>query len=704
MSAGLRRPTVAAFTAMMILAAWACSGSGGGDATGTGGDTEVATVIVSGAPAGPAMVGETINLVATATNASGGVISGPAVTWKSSVPAVASVSSSGVVKALSNGQTTITATVGGRDGSATLDVADGSTVNVQGGVVIAAGGKVKLAVPAGGVAGPTLVLVSAVSDPLSDPRVCPGTTFEIGPAGSTMRGTLTIGFDVSAIPSGIAEESLQLYTLSGNAWVVVAGSTVDLTNKTVSGAMYGTGTYAVRSTPVERINVVGGSVGGALFVGQSSQLSATLFDASNQALPSRPITWTSSDPAKVAVDGTGKVTAIASGDVTITASTDGQSATAAITILARVTADWSRASDWTTYQGDSRHSGYLDATLDAAAFKDKWSRTVAANGVTNAPTVGGGQLYVTTNYYFNGQTLFALNPATGAQRWQRDFGPIFGLNQPTYYGGSVYVTTGGHEDTYLYSLSATDGSLNYQTAFDSQWEHWKAPVIAGGYVVTAGGYYGGMYGFNIATGAQSFFDSGDQVDGWGPVALNSTVYRTGSSGLLAVDAATGGVVGTLSDARLNAVITPVVGDANDLFAIIGNRLMAIDLGSMQVKWDQSGTYVGMPVVGQGTVYGFSGSVVAARRESDGTLLWTWAPGAPYTSVQPGGTQSIALTDNLLFVSLGAASYGSSGTTFAIDLASHLTVWSYPMGGDIALSSQGYLYISQGGAVAAIAVK
>lgn len=190
----------------------------------------------------------------------------------------------------------------------------------------------------------------------------------------------------------------------------------------------------------------------------------------------------------------------------------------------------------------------------------------------------------------------------------------------------------------------------------------------------------------------------------GPVALDSTAYRTGSSGLLAIDAATGGVVGTLADARLGAVVTPVIGDANDLLAITGNRLMAVDLGTLQITWDQSGSYVGMPVVGKGTVYGFSGNDVAARRESDGTLLWSWQPPATYTSVQPAATQSIALTNNLLFVSLGSATYGSSGTTFAIDLASHLTVWSHPMGGDIALGSQGYLYISQGGNVAAIAVK
>jgi len=698
-----RRLPSARVTFLVLLAAWACGGSGG-DSTGTSGDPDVAAVIVSGAPSTATMVGESINLVATATNATGGVISGPSVTWKSSAPTVASVSSSGAVKALSSGRATITAAVGSKEGSATLDIVDGGTIGTQGGVLTAAGGVVALSVPAGGVPQPTLVIVRAVANPVTDTRVVAGSTFELGPIGSSIRGTLTLKFDPTLLPSGIAGESLQLYTLYNNTWVIVGGSSVDLAAKTVTGAINGMGTYAIRSTPVQRIDISGTAVGGAVFTGQTTQLSASLLGVLGEPLPARLLTWTSSDPSKATVDATGKISAVAVGSTTITASTDGKSAATTVTVLGRATPDWSRASDWTTYQGDSRHSGYVDATLDAVAFKEKWINTLTASGATNAPTVGGGLLYVTTNYYFNGQTLFALDPATGTRRWVRDFGPIFGLNQPTYHAGSVYVTTGGHEDTFLYALNESDGSLRFQTAFASQWEHWKAPVVAGSSIVTAGGYYGGWYGFDLATGAQTFFANGVQTDGWAPVALGSTVYRTGGTGLTAVNAATGTVVGTLADARLVPVTTPVIGDANDLLTITGNRLMSVDLGSMLVKWDQSGSYVGMPVVGKGAVYGFSGTVVAARRESDGSLLWSWQPPSPYTSARPAGVQSIALTNNLLIVSLEAPSSIQPGTTFAIDLTSHLTVWSYPMSGDIALSSQGYLFITQSGKVAAISLK
>lgn len=698
----IRRPRSLCIMLAALHLISACGG--GGESTGITTDPDVAAVIVSGAASGPMMVGESVSLTATATNSTGGVISGPNVTWKSSAPAVASVTSAGIVKALASGRTTITAAVGLREGNATLDVVDGGTVGTQGGIITAAGGVVTVNVPAGGVPQPTLIVVRSVANPVVDTRVLTNSVFELGPIGSSLCGTLTIRFDPAALPTGIAAESLQLYKISGNGWVLVSGSQVDLTAKTVTAAFCGMGTYAIRSTPVVRIDLKGASAGGALFVGQSDQLTTSLVGAQNQVLPVRPLIWTSSNPSLVSVDASGKVAALAVGSATITVTTDGQSATTTVTVLGRVTPDWSRATDWTTYQGDSRHTGYVDATIDAVAFKEKWTKTLTTNGSLNPPIVGGGQLYLTTNNYFQGQTLFALDPATGAQRWTRDFGPIFGLNQPTYYGSNIYVTTGGHEDTFLYALKEADGSLKYQTAFSSQWEHWKAPVIAGSTIVTAGGYYGGMYGFDLVSGAQTFFLSGVQTDGWGPVALNSTVYRTGGTGLTAVNPVNGTVVGTLNDARLAPVTTPVAGDVNDLLVIANNRLMCIDLGPMQVKWEQSGSYVGMPVVGKGVVYGFSGSVVSARSEADGSLLWSWQPPSPATSAQPADAQSIALTNNLLFVSLQTSAYGQPGITVAIDLASHLTVWSYPMSGNIAISSQGYLFISQGGKVVAIQVK
>ncbi|MEQ1689789.1 MAG: Ig-like domain-containing protein [Gemmatimonas sp.] len=66
---------------------------------------------------------------------------------------------------------------------------------------------------------------------------------------------------------------------------------------------------------------------------QTVQLAITLRDASSNVVTGRTIAWTSSSPQVATVGSSGLVTAVASGDVTITASSEGKSGTVSITIL-----------------------------------------------------------------------------------------------------------------------------------------------------------------------------------------------------------------------------------------------------------------------------------------------------------------------------------------------------------------------------------
>ena len=67
--------------------------------------------------------GSSVTLSATVRDASGGVLTGRTVTWSSSQATVATVSTSGVVNAISNGTATITATSEGKSGTAKIVVA-----------------------------------------------------------------------------------------------------------------------------------------------------------------------------------------------------------------------------------------------------------------------------------------------------------------------------------------------------------------------------------------------------------------------------------------------------------------------------------------------------------------------------------------------------------------------------------------------------
>jgi outer membrane protein assembly factor BamB len=73
--------------------------------------------------------------------------------------------------------------------------------------------------------------------------------------------------------------------------------------------------------------------------------------------------------------------------------------------------------------------------------------------------------------------------------------------------------------------------------------------------------------------------------------------------------------------------------------------------------------------------------VAALSEANGARLWDWSmPDENLFRPLP-----LLVSDNLLFA-------GSLYNTYAIDLQSHQTVWTYPLAGRLAISD-GSLYIS-----------
>src|SRR5207237_718946 len=102
--------------------------------------------------------GDTSRLVATARNHDGATVATAAVSWSSSDPAVATVSSAGLVTAMAPGTASVTATSDGISSVARVVVADGSsvaTVLEPTWASIAAGETVLLAPPAGTAPGTT---------------------------------------------------------------------------------------------------------------------------------------------------------------------------------------------------------------------------------------------------------------------------------------------------------------------------------------------------------------------------------------------------------------------------------------------------------------------------------------------------------------------------------------------------------------------
>jgi plastocyanin len=103
----------------LSLAAALLVSCGGSDSTEP--DLTVASVTIS-ATATTVAPGNTLQLSAAAKNAGGNTLTGMTATWSSSTEAVATVNSSGLVSAVANGTTTITATIAGKVGTKLITV------------------------------------------------------------------------------------------------------------------------------------------------------------------------------------------------------------------------------------------------------------------------------------------------------------------------------------------------------------------------------------------------------------------------------------------------------------------------------------------------------------------------------------------------------------------------------------------------------
>ncbi len=706
------RPLCAArgLSALLLAVLPACGGDGGGG--GTGGEP-VAAVTVSGAPAAHVMAGTTVQLTATPTSASGAALSGQAVTWASGDTAIAKVSSTGLVNVTGAGLVAITARAGGSEGSATLDARVGGPLGPAGGTLDLLGGRIRLVVPAGSLRAAAAMLFRPATAVPAEPRLVPGTVYELGPQVFDFNppATLTLAYDPARIPAGVPESTLQLYTIlntpgRGEYWDLVRESAVDVTRRTVSGPIHSGGRYAIVGTGAQTVSIVGELAGGAIFVGQTRSLAAVAVSAAGDTLHGRTFAWTTSDATRATVDGSGKVTGLAAGQVSITAALDGQQASVTINVLPAVTVGWTHTGDWSTHQGSGRHDAHVSSMLDPAAFRELWTKTIPGGLPLNAAATGAGKVHVSQGSIFvTTQRLTVLDAATGEERWARTFTGVRTLSGAAFGGGRVYLLTPVVNGAELWSLDAEDGTLRFRTPYGDAQATWPAPVVSGGGVFTGGGPQGGVMRFDAVTGAPSWHVPLLATDRWSPAVVGDRVLVYGApgdgfAGMTALNAADGSVAATLPAAHNPSERTPVLGSLNNVLATSTGALTSTAIQAGGASWSVAGFFPRLPVVGGGTVYTVKDRVVAAYRESDGTQRWTWTPpsGEPWVSM--------VAADNLVFVTTETPfAPVSRMATFALDAATGRQVWTYPAGGHLSVSAEGTLFIAtQSGTLVAIALR
>jgi uncharacterized protein YjdB len=238
------------------------------------------------------VVGAARPLTARVLDASGNPVADARVFWSSEHPAIAVVTPEGIVTGVSQGNTQIAASINGTSAVVPVSVSrlpvslvriNPTSANVQ------VGAKVSLSAEA------------------------------FDAAGGVVPGLLTTWKSTNAAIASVS---------AGGVVTGIAPGSATLT-ATVAG-LNGVAAVTVRPTPVASVTVSPSTT--TLSTGKTVQLSATLRDAGGQTLSGRTIMWTTSSSKIATVSSTGQVTARSKGTATITATSEGKSGPATITV------------------------------------------------------------------------------------------------------------------------------------------------------------------------------------------------------------------------------------------------------------------------------------------------------------------------------------------------------------------------------------
>lgn len=294
MRARTARRILSPFAMLALLVAIACS-----DDSPSGPETSpVASVTVSPATRS-LIVGNTATLTAALADANGRPISGRPVAWSSNRNDVATVTSAGVVTAVAAGTATIEATSEGKRGTAVITVTRVPVARID-------------------ITPVTLSLVEGESDNLS--AVAKDANGEV--------------LDDRAIAWRSSDVTIASIDAAGRVTAIRAG-TAAMTAETEGKSA--TAEVTVTAVPVATVDV--SALSALLETGDQQTLTVTLKGAAGQVLEERTVTWTTNNAAIATVSEAGVVVARGPGQVTITATSEGKSASTATTIEAPPSAD-----------------------------------------------------------------------------------------------------------------------------------------------------------------------------------------------------------------------------------------------------------------------------------------------------------------------------------------------------------------------------
>jgi len=330
------------------------------------------------------MVGETKGFVATALDQDGNAMPGIDIAWSSSDPIVGTIDDDGVFTALVAGTATVTAASGDIAGTATVTVSDEEPVLTGLNVTppratLAAGDSLKFIVTARDQNG-NVMPAGAVAWTSSDPAA--GTIDDDGVFTALAAGTTTVtatsgevaataavtviaaepefGMVVLSPPEVTLEtgDTLQFEAVAFNSYgeTVPAAALTWASSDPAAGTIDDDGVFTALAAGTTTVTAASGDIAGTAVVtvssdepvlsriaitppaitlnaGDEETFVATAYDQHGTAMPADAVAWASSDPAAGTIDDGGLFIALDAGTTTITATADGITGAADVTVV-----------------------------------------------------------------------------------------------------------------------------------------------------------------------------------------------------------------------------------------------------------------------------------------------------------------------------------------------------------------------------------
>lgn len=286
----ISRRAAAAWLCVLSFAAAACEGGGPGSGLVPPDPMAVASVEVT-APASQLTVGGTMQISATPRDDQGAAIEGKTISWASSAEGVATVSG-GTVTAVAPGTAAIRATAGGKTGEVVLTI---------------------LPVP-----------IATIAITPGAPSVAAGAFVDLQVVARDGAGNALAGRTIT-----LASSSAAVATVQGSRVTGVAPGTATI----IATAEGKTASVQVTVTPAPVAALAIETQLTAVMEGTSVPLRVVARDAAGNELAGRVVTLTLSNSA-VATLSNGVLTAVAPGTALLTATSEGVSATAQVTVVA----------------------------------------------------------------------------------------------------------------------------------------------------------------------------------------------------------------------------------------------------------------------------------------------------------------------------------------------------------------------------------